>query len=661
MKRKYSNIKSTLLVLSLCAMICGSSFLTACSDDFLAQDPLSFFEPGKTFTTESGLSAALSTSDKLMRDFYNNGRFTTDLLFSDLGVFGTTTDNVLSADLDIRLTPTTLTGSTWSVWWFWDQGYGGVKYANTVISNIDNVTNLDEKIKNAYLGRAYFHRSWNYLMLVFNFGDIPLVTKLIDVPKENYQSTKKEAILNMITKDMEFAVEWVPDQKDMTSIGMVNKGACRQLLIKCYLATGQFQKAKEQADILIEQSGFELMKNNFGSFISSGEPETWPVTRNVIWDLHRPENKLITTNKEVLLGAVNRGTGSSFMAFNTMRAFGPFWNDGKLQDPQGKQAVRNWARNNANYDKKQDWLRAIGRGIADVRPTYYATTSVWHLNGSMDVGDLRHDNSVGNWFSMDNLTYNDPTSQSYGKTFAEIPATCPDTIRAYFDFPLYKLYLKDQLNEDNPASTNFQGASLGSVADWYIYRLAETYLLRAEANYYLGDPVSAAKDVNEVRKRAQCSILYPEDATFTIGDIMDERTRELYLEEFRHAELSRVSYCLALSGKPDEWGNTYDVNTYDKQDGLDANGGSYWYQRVIHYNNFYIQGNQGIGVDSKNTSGVFYFKINKRNLFWPIPNDAITKNSKAELAQNYGYDGYNPNTFRWNTWEEAVEDEDKVK
>lgn len=52
----------------------------------------------------------------------------------------------------------------------------------------------------------------------------------------------------------------------MTYIGMINKGACRQLLIKCYLANGEFQKAKEQADILIEQSGYSLMQDEFGTF-----------------------------------------------------------------------------------------------------------------------------------------------------------------------------------------------------------------------------------------------------------------------------------------------------------------------------------------------------------------------------------------------------------
>ena len=88
----------------------------------------------------------------------------------------------------------------------------------------------------------------------------------------------------------------------------------------------------------------------------------------------------------------------------------------------------------------------------------------------------------------------------------------------------------------------------------------------------MGDATGAADDVNEVRKRAHCEQHY---TTVTIGDIMNERARELYLEELRQVELSRVSYCLALSGKPDEWGNVYDVNTYDRQEGTDANGGSY--------------------------------------------------------------------------------------
>lgn len=40
--------------------------------------------------------------------------------------------------------------------------------------------------------------------------------------------------------------------------------------------------------------------------------------------------------------------------------------------------------------------------------------------------------------------------------------------------------------------------------------------------------------------------------TVTIGDIADERARELYLEEWRQPELTRISWCLARSGQPDD-------------------------------------------------------------------------------------------------------------
>ncbi len=135
----------------------------------------------------------------------------------------------------------------------------------------------------------------------------------------------------MITQDMEKAVEWVPVQNDTRYIGMVNKEACRQLLIKCYLATGQFEKAEKQADILIDQSGLSLMTESFGNANDGGEPNTWKITRNVIWDLHRPENKMIAANKEVIMGMPNC-TDESFVNFLSMRIFGPFWSDGNLKN-----------------------------------------------------------------------------------------------------------------------------------------------------------------------------------------------------------------------------------------------------------------------------------------------------------------------------------------
>ena len=314
-----------------------------------------------------------------------------------------------------------------------------------------------------------------------------------------------------MVEDMEFAVQWVPEQKDMKEIGLVNKGACRMLLSKLYLATGQWEKAIQQLNEVIDNSGYSLMTNTFGTFVTPFNTETWPIQRNVIWDLHRPENKLIAENKEVILGMPNRGIGSSnsFVAFNTMRALGPLWDDkSNLLDPNGVQAVKSFARSDKNYDSKYDYNRSIGRGTGYLHPTYYSQYGMWEVNGVDDEGDLRRSTKSGNWMMMDSVRVNNPSSKYYGQYLQK--SWCKDTIRDWFGWPHYKIYLMDQNAEAKESSTQFNGASSSSttsgIADWYCYRLAEAYLLRAEAKFYNGDPAGAALEQSEGESSVQTAL-----------------------------------------------------------------------------------------------------------------------------------------------------------
>lgn len=658
------------------AALMGSSLITSGCSDFLDPDPLSFYDPEKTFTTESGLQSVLAIADRHLKLYYATDHnemldLGTEYLFSELMVASNTDKNSMLCDVANQLTPTSDDGSLHdlnrsnSMWYFWDETYQGITYPNTILQYIDEVEGLDETTKNIYKGRAYFHRAFRYMALIFQYGDVPLVTKIPEVPKQNYRSTKRDAILQMLVKDMEFAVQWVPDQKDMDLIGMVNKGACRMLLAKCYLAIGEYAKAKEQCDILINQSGYDLMRENFGTFNDGGEPETWPITRNVIWDLHRAENKLITENKEVILGLPNRGSDQeSFVKMLTMRILYPFYFDSNVKTTDGKQALLNIRRNNADYNPQYDYMRAMGRGISTWRPTYFATHGLWNLRpgeGMMDPTDLRHSSEVGNWVRMEDLKCNNKESVDFGKPVRLFDDAgnllCGDTIRRWYDVPHYKLYLDDPVNDANiSGSDGNRGATNGGIADWYLYRLAEAYLLRAEAKYYMDENDPTIKDdLNAIRQRAHCTYMY--EGKCTIGDIMNERARELYWEEWRNVELKRVSLCLARSGKPDEWGNTYDLETFDKQSGTDPNGGSYWYQRIVHYSMY----NQpvDIHIDSSGNNNPKY-TMDKKNMYWPIPYAAISANKNGQLAQNYGYDGYDPNTPKWDNWEDAVADEEKA-
>ena len=158
--------------------------------------------------------------------------------------------------------------------------------------------------------------------------------------------------------------------------------------------------------------------------------------------------------------------------------------------------------------------------------------------------------------------------------------------------------------------------------------------------------------MNIIRDRAHCTEKYTRGQV-TIGDIMDERARELFMEEWRNVELKRVSLCLARSGRPDEWGNTYNLDTFDKQEGTDAEGGSYWYQRVNHLS-MYNKGEIHIVASGQPNPN---YRISKHNMYWPIPEDAIVGNNKGVLHQNFGYTGYDPNVEEFDTWEEAVADE----
>ncbi len=673
MKSNIFNYMSKSLIL-----LAGTTMLaTSCSDDFLKQDPLSFYEPKTTFATESGVNAALAMGDRLLRGITvhysggsNNIPLSTEYFFSELALFGKTdVGAAFCDDWATKLTPTTFISdggnANSAIGYFWNQGYSGVKYANTVISNIDAVEGMAQDKKNQFKGQAYFQRAWHYSHLVFQFGDIPLVTKILEVPKQNYKSTKKEAILDMLVSDMEKAVQWVPNQKDLTYVGQVNKGACRVLLSKLYLATGQWKKAELQCDTLINNldgTDYRLMTECFGAEETTGSPTTKTITRNVMWDLHRPQNKLASSNKEVIMGMVNQGEGGvGAVDVQWLRIFAPFWN-GNIKAAAGHKnakSINNWNKTQKQYNDTLDWVRYTGRGLGHCRLTYFAQHPLWKVNGVEDDIDLRHNHDVGNWVRMTDFKYNDKWANNgedaeyYGKNIRlyddDGTLLCSDTIRSWYDYPYYKLYVRDTKEHAIETASSFT-QTLGSCNDMYLYRLAEVYLLRAEARFFQDNNQGATEDVNTVRRRAKASQYY---TSVNIGDIMNERARELYLEEWRNTELKRVSYELALSGKPDEWGNTYSLDNWDKQEGTDEQGGSYWYQRINHYSLY----NKGAIVSNGKT---LKYTMDKRNLFWPIPQGAIDANSEGQLHQNYGYTGYDAAIPEWDNWQDAVADEDKT-
>lgn len=296
----------------------------------------------------------------------------------------------------------------------------------------------------------------------------------------------------------------------------------------------------------------------------------------------------------------------------------------------------------AQYPDFLDCRAIYGRGEAFSRPTYHAEKSMWG-----DKNDLRHSREAGNWFVMEDLKYNDPKllgtddAVYYLKPIQKYAddgtLLCKDTIRCWFDYPYYKLWVEDTARE---VANGYSGTDyVGGSGDWYVYRLAEAYLLRAEAYYWKKEYAKAAADVNKIRERAGCTDLFDAgelNGLDGLDVIMDERARELMYEEFRHVELVRVSFI-----KENQEGNYT-----SPKDLADESSNSYWWHRITEYNNYYNKGVKTLHNDE--------YKIGKYNIFWPIPQTAIDANLYGRVNQNYGYSGYELNETPIASQEEQI-------
>lgn len=109
--------------------------------------------------------------------------------------------------------------------------------------------------------------------------------------------------------------------------------------------------------------------------------------------------------------------------------------------------------------------------------------------------------------------------------------------------------------------------------------------------------------------------------------ILDERARELFYEEPRKCELTRIAYIYAQTGKADDKGRTYSMDKFSQE--------NFFYNRIMDVTDFY---NKGV----KNAYGLAY-TIQPYHVLWPIAETATSVNVQGHINQNYGYDGYEDN------------------
>ncbi len=559
--------------------------LSSCSDSWLEPDPKSFFAPKNVYVNEAGFQAGLVTLRKnLNYDFAGNRNpISAEYSYSDIAVSGFQSDFRQNTPSNSQFLP---------ILSFFTAVYEYIKNANVLISRIDDIEWPREETRNMILAEAYWHRAYWYYRLVNTYGDVPWIGIELKGTKLDFQSTSRDAILKKIQADLEYAVQWLPVKPG--ALGDVTKGAANHLLTKVYLANTEFDKAIASATAVID-GPYRLMQSRFGSYADD------PV-RNVLWDLHRSENKNNPQNTETIYTTVDRADGPPeawTAGAHTMRLYTPSW--WAILDATGNRAC-NWDTRTGD---------TLGIGNADVRTNNYWHYTIWNENGYnwKTTPDLRRADI--NWVEMTEILTCRSGSPQIGLSLSkDYFSNLADTVGRWYPWPIYKTFIPTP-NHTQP---------LGGQSDMYIFRLAETYLLRAEAYLWKGAASLAADDINEVRARAKAKPVAVSDVS--IDFIFDERSKELYIEEPRHSEMVRVSFIIARLNL-----NGYGLAGFSSK--------NWYYDRVMRVNHFYhppIFFNFG-----------FQATLEPHNVLWPVPQSAITANTLGVINQNIGYAGADRN------------------
>ncbi|SEG10823.1 MULTISPECIES: RagB/SusD family nutrient uptake outer membrane protein [Parabacteroides] len=564
-------------------------FHTSCSDEWLDPKPHSFYTPENVYTDKGGFESLILTMRKDLRADNTGERhfICSEMAASDLGV--------PLVQLDFRkLTPSSSTYYPFLT--MFTRAYEFIKNSNVLISRIDNIEWKDENEKNALVAEALWHRAYWYYRLVNNYGDVPLILEELFGPKLDFATYSRWTILEKLEQDLEFAVKYLPTPES-TPAGGVSAGAGYHLLTKVYLANMKYDKAIEAADHVINDYSYALMEHRFGKDLDMPE-------YNLMWDLHRPENFNLSENTETILACIDRFEApaeAKTAGLRTMRNYNCGWWYPAVLDSEGKQGMVYGGEYKALY----------GEANPNLVNTPYYRFDIWSYKGDTweNTSDMRRADE--NWVDMHELKYNNPKSVDYGKPVnPEYFAALADTFYYTFAFPHYITYVPAPDPAINP---------MGSNGDWYIFRLAETFLLRAEAYYWQGNMGAAADDINKVRLRAKAKPVTAGEVT--IDFIFDERARELFAEEPRHSELVRVSYMMAKAGM-----NGYTLQDFSKK--------SWFYDRVMKYNTYY---QTELNVLAN------YVVMDPHHVLWPIPQSVITANTQGVINQNIGYDGADNN------------------
>lgn len=543
-------------IIFIIVVVLSITFIGCKKDNFLREKPDDFLTIDNAFLNAAQFRTGLNYLYYRMRENYiiDDGDARTVQFGSGADI------NFSQNDQNVWTNYSYLNGNAGWLRDLFDRQYVMINNANSILLQSENPdvkwANNTEKLQ--IQAEARFFRAWGYRFLSQMWGDVPLITEPVTVPNLAYSRDKREKVYEQCVEDFKFAAENLPNTT--SEVGKLVSAAGYHFLSEMYIALADerggtdktlYQKAVEAANKVINTGDYKLMTTRFGY------RATIP-GKDAYWDLFQMTKEDGTTNfsyqggnkESIFIIHLDKfKTGGLPPALSTRsdqeRMFWPaFWGY------NGKFGYTGVARG---------WM---GRGVAWVRPTSYYLYDLWEKSGTTDTRNaewninrvMKVPNPNMTYQDVPDLTRNWPTAPQVitlangsnitvqlhpGDTIRkEWLVTREDTMSRWYP-RVMKMGSDWHYGEDpNTYNPGVADPSNTFVMDYYVARLAETYLLRAEAYLKLGDLTNAAADINTVRARSKATPVAA--GQVDIDYILDERGRELYGEELRTLTLCRL-------------------------------------------------------------------------------------------------------------------------